>query len=215
MRPTSHPGLTAAGTRCVLVASAVALVDQASKLTAAMRLDAADVQLTGGTFLTLVHNDSFARGMALGGATLPATLLLAVTMLLLVSAACAPLARVDRMAPLGLGLVAGATIGNAMDFLHTGRGAVDFIGVSTTHGALVFNLADVAAYAGVALLARSVWRIVRHLRDDRTVQVGDPAPAVEVARPLPLFVEPELVRSEDGVRERTLPVPEKRVTSEE
>ncbi|HEY0970917.1 MAG TPA: signal peptidase II [Gemmatimonadales bacterium] len=206
IRPASHPDVAASGTRCVLVAVAVVLIDQASKVAAAARLDAADLPLAGDAFLTFVHNDAFARGMSLGGATLPATLLLAVTVLLLVAGACAPLARVDRTAPLGLGLVAGATIGNAMDFLRTGRGAVDFIGVSTADGALVFNLADVAAYTGVALLAHGSWSIARHLRAGRAAHIGDavrePSPAsVEVVRPLPLFVEPDAVPRTDGPNE--------------
>lgn len=212
-----HPrlaSLAAPGVRCVAVALTVAMADQASKLLAAARLDGVDVPLAGDAFLTLVHNDTFARGMALGGATLPATLLLSVALLLLVARACTPLAQVDRAAPLGLGLVAGATIGNAVDFLHTGRGAVDFIGVHTAEGALVFNLADVAAYAGVALLAHSTWRISRHIRAERALTsvervVATTAP--EVVQPLPLFVEPGVAAREGDVRESVVRTPERRV----
>jgi lipoprotein signal peptidase len=202
-----HPrlaNLAAPGVRCVAVALTVAMADQASKLLAAARLDGVDVPLAGDAFLTLVHNDTFARGMALGGATLPATLLLSVALLLLVARACTPLAQVDRAAPLGLGLVAGATIGNA----------VDFIGVHTAEGALVFNLADVAAYAGVALLAHSTWRISRHIRAERALTsvervVATTAP--EVVQPLPLFVEPGVAAREGDVRESVVRTPERRV----
>lgn len=188
--------LSSPGARCAIIAAATAAVDQVSKLLATIQLADADVALTGDAYLTLVYNDTFARGLTLGGATLPATLLLASCVLLLVARAAAPLAQVDRAAPWALGLVAGATMGNALDFLHTGQGAIDFLGLRAEAGSVVFNLADVAAYAGAALLARSAWRVTALLRAERRPRVERPARApgmadtTEVVRPVPLFTEP-------------------------
>ncbi|HEX5581421.1 MAG TPA: hypothetical protein VFX39_07590, partial [Gemmatimonadaceae bacterium] len=77
-----------------------------------------------------------------------------------------------------------------------------------------FNLADVAAYVGVALLAHSTWRISRHIRAERALTsvervVATTAP--EVVQPLPLFVEPGVAAREGDVRESVVRTPERRV----
>lgn len=198
--------------RCGTVTLTVLAVDLASKLLAQVMLGTSTVGLPAGGFLKIVYNDGFARGPSLGALTLPATLLLAAALLYLLLRVCSPLAAVDRKAPIALGLVAGATVGNAADLLLTGRGVVDFLGVSTSHGAIVFNLADVAAYAGVALLARTGWvlaRLVwaewreaarvapppRYPRLHATAEAAWAArkaarrPALELVRPIPVYLE--------------------------
>jgi lipoprotein signal peptidase len=186
---------------CAAVAAGVVAIDLVTKLAAVALLDGRDVPLAGGTWLTTYYNDTFARGLALGPLTTPATLALALLVLALVWRVCAPLARHDAMAPVALGLLAGATVGNAADFLRTGVGAVDFLAVPTAEGAIVFNLADVAAYLGVALLVRTAIvltgaavaaRRAPAPRGERTVGAEPRAPrhaTRELPVALPLFVE--------------------------
>ena len=192
--------------RCASVALLVLAVDVAAKVVAASVLGAGQLQLTGRLFLRVVHNPSFARGIQLGEHTLLATLLLATVVLLVIGRVCRALTEIDRSAPLALGLIAGAAAGNAADFLRTGRGAVDFLGVATGGGhAIIFNLADVAAYAGVALLARTVWRVGAAIARERQLDAPPRyprlraaalavsrrgSPHLELVQPLPVFVEP-------------------------
>lgn len=187
--------------RCAAVAAGVVVVDLASKVAAVALLDGRVVPLAGGVTLTTVYNDTFARGMALGPLTTPATLALTLFVLALAWRVCAALARHDAMAPTALGLMAGAAIGNAADFVRTGIGAVDFIAVPTAEGAIVFNLADVAAYLGVVLLVRTLVVLARAVVRERRVPVATHAQlhaeaprtvrrvVQEVAVAVPLFVE--------------------------
>jgi lipoprotein signal peptidase len=182
---------------CLAVAVATLTADATTKLVAVALLDGRTVPVGGALWLTTVYNDTFARGMDVAGWAGLGAALLAVAVLALVWRACAPLARVDRSAPVALGLVVGAAFGNALDFAHTGRGAVDFLSVPTVEGALVFNVADVAAYLGLVLLGRTVLLLVAAIRRER----AEEAPAavavrrrrldvpVEVSVAVPLFVE--------------------------
>lgn len=195
--------------RCATVGTLVLAVDIGSKVVATSLLGDGVVPLAGGTFLGVVHNSAFARGAMLGSLTMPATLLLAAIVLYMIARVCAPLAAVDAAAPRALGLVAGAAAANALDFVRTGRGVVDFLGFPTAQGAIVFNVADVAAYAGVALLARTAWRLARAAWQEQ-MDVAERAPRyprlraaaemawtqrqqprrdLEVVRPVPIFVE--------------------------
>lgn len=199
--------------RAATVAIAVLAVDMASKSLALALLGARTVPLPLGGFLRVVYNDGFARGPSLGALTLPATLLLAAALLYMMARVCAPLAEHDRTAPLALGLVAGAAMGNAADLFLTARGVVDFLGVRTGREAIVFNLADVAAYAGVVLLARTLWILGRLAWAERASRARrEPAPRyprlhaaaeaawaahkaasarpmLEIVRPVPLYTE--------------------------
>ncbi|MHB1224221.1 MAG: signal peptidase II [Gemmatimonadaceae bacterium] len=200
-------------------------LDIASKIVATSLLGDRVVPLVSGTFLGVVYNDAFARGAMLGPLTVPATLLLAAAMLYLIARVCAPLSVVDAAAPRALGLVAGAAAANALDLVRTGRGVVDFLGLPTAEGAIIFNLADVAAYAGVVLLARTAWRVARAALQERMIaerMIAERAPRyprlraaaelawaqrqaprrnLELVRPVPIFVEgpPAAVPDDDVV----------------
>lgn len=208
--------------RCASIATIVVAADIGSKIVATSVLGGSVVPLGHGTFLGVVYNDAFARGAMLGSLTIPATLLLAAFVLYLIVRACAPLATIDVAAPRALGLVAGAATANALDFVRTGRGVVDFLGVPTAQGAIVFNLADVAAYAGAALLARTAWRVghaawreqmitarapryprLRAAAEQAWAQRQSPRRNLELVRPVPIFVE----HSPDAAPEDVVPVP--------
>ncbi len=161
--------------RCATVALAVLVVDIGSKIVATSLLGDRVIQTSGSTFLGIVYNDGFARGGVVPGSlVVPATLLLAAILLFVIGRVCAPLAALDIAAPRGLGFVAGAAAANALDFVRTGRGVVDFMGFHTGSGTIVFNLADVAAYIGVVILARTAWLVARAALQEQRLRVSQP-----------------------------------------
>lgn len=153
--------------RAVLVGAAVVVVDLSTKMIAVAALGSSIVSLPAGTFLHVLYNDSFSRGVTLGAFSLAGTLLVAAGLLALLARVCGPLAQVDGRSPVALGLIGGAAAANAADFARTGRGVVDFLGVSAGDSAVVFNLADVAAYVGVALLVRTTTRLASGVAAER------------------------------------------------
>lgn len=116
--------------------------------------------------LTVILNDRSAFGISLGPYTWHINLVLTTVALLLCLSLCRPLAVIDGWAPLMLGLIAGAATGNLVSLISSPQGVPDFIAVPTGHGReLVFNLADVAALIGVALLIRTTGAVARALRN--------------------------------------------------
>lgn len=111
--------------------------------------------------IELVHNASGAFSTSLGPYTWEINVALTVIALLLAAAASPTLARLDTVAPHALGLVAGAATGNLASLATSPRGVPDFIAIAHGQGALVLNVADVAAYLGLALCAKLVWRLGR------------------------------------------------------
>lgn len=155
--------------RAAAIGAAVVVVDLTTKMIAVALLGTRTIPLPGGAFFEVVYNDAFARGISLGAWSMPATVLLAVALIWLLVRVCAELADIDGGAPIALGLIGGATAANAADFARSGRGVVDFLGVAGTEGGIVFNLADVAAYVGVALLARTGLRLASAVAAERAV----------------------------------------------
>jgi lipoprotein signal peptidase len=126
---------------------------------------------------TLLANTQGAFGMSLGPHTWNVNVGLTLAAIALMAPVCRDLARVDASAPRSLGLIAGAAGGNLVSLLTPPHGVPDFIAVE--HGGgheLVFNVADVAAYVGIILMARVALAIVRHLREGErgAARVGRP-----------------------------------------
>ena len=68
-------------------------------------------------------------------------------------------------APRALGLIVGGAIGNFASLVITPPGVVDFISVSIgAHSELIFNVADLAAYIGLAMMLRTGFLIVAEMR---------------------------------------------------
>ncbi|HEX2716350.1 MAG TPA: signal peptidase II, partial [Gemmatimonadaceae bacterium] len=109
--------------------------------------------------IELVHNNAGAFSTSIGAWTWEVNVALTVMALLLAVAASPMLARFDAIAPHALGLVAGAATGNLASMATSPRGVPDFLAIAHGQGALVLNVADVAAYIGLALCARIVWSI--------------------------------------------------------
>ncbi|NUS47569.1 MAG: hypothetical protein HOQ15_08235, partial [Gemmatimonadaceae bacterium] len=92
-----------------------------------------------------------------------------VMAVLLSSAVSGRLAALDATAPATLGLVAGAGLGNLASLLGSSAGVPDFLAVSDGRGgALVLNLADIAAYLGIVCCVRLAVGLMRaRARDTR------------------------------------------------
>lgn len=113
----------------------------------------------------LLHNDAGAFGVSLGPNTFGINVGLTLSALVLIAPTCRELARIDAWAPCTLGLIAGGAGGNLVSLLTSPAGVTDFIALDRGNGhELVFNLADVAAYAGLILMVRVGYALVVRLR---------------------------------------------------
>ena len=74
------------------------------------------------------------------------------------------LARVDRRSTAALALVAGGGLGNLVSLAASARGVEDFLAWRHAGGAVVVNVADVAMFAGLALLGRTLWALAQAVR---------------------------------------------------
>jgi lipoprotein signal peptidase len=118
--------------------------------------------------LVLVANSQSAFGIALGPHTWGINVALTLGAILLAAPVCRELASLDASAPRSLGLIAGAAGGNLLSLVSSPNGVPDFIAIDRGAGhELVLNLADVAAYAGLALMLPLGLAILRRLREAR------------------------------------------------
>ena len=170
----------------------------------------------------VVHNDAAAFGLSAGVYTWPLNLALTLAAIVLMIPVARDLARIDVAAPRALGLIVGGALGNLASLLLSPPGVVDFISIGFgTNSELVLNVADVAAYVGLAMMLRTGFLLVaeirRTVRPSRTVQVQHWAAVArgafvdrEVARPVALADRPapkdevELPRPESVRRARLI-----------
>ena len=112
--------------------------------------------------IEVVHNPLGAFSTSYGAHTFEINVLATLAAALLAMIYCPRLARLDALAPSGLGLVTGAALGNLVSLVTSPSGVPDFLAVTHGHGSvLVLNLADVAAYIGLACCARIAWSVMR------------------------------------------------------
>lgn len=169
--------------RFVTIAVWTAAVDLVTKQIALASLQDHGVQLADGIRLTLVHNNASAFGLWLGPLTWHINVALTLSAAVLAGVVCRQLASIDRGAPLMLGLIAGAAVGNLASMMGSPLGVVDFIAIGSRTGPrLIFNIADVAAYAGIALSIRTVLTISRTLSEGRTRQVPEILVPISIVR---------------------------------
>ena len=155
----------------------VAACDLATKYAAVAVLSGTPVHLTDWLQLTVVHNDKGAFGISLGAYTRQLNLALTLSAIALMVPVSRDLARVDRFAPTALGLIVGGALGNLTSLILSSRGVVDFISVRTGEAsATVLNVADVAAYAGLAMLCRTALLLL-----DRIRREAEPVPVLASA----------------------------------
>lgn len=181
------------------IAALVALGDWITKETAARLVTNDPASLEGWLRFAVVHNDAALFGISLGPYTWQLNLALTLGAMVLVVPVSRELAQVDRLAPRALGLILGGALGNFVSLVTSPRGVVDFIAVRLTETWLVLNVADVAAYVGLALILRTGYRIVAELRravriEERPVVVHPPQPVLQLSSadreiPRPVYVD--------------------------
>lgn len=138
----------------LLIAVAVVLLDQASKL---WILEGLRLQDVGRIELSAVFDLSFVRNRGVSFGLFQADQLWSRALLILISAAIAGfflywLRQAERgLTVLSLGLVIGGALGNLIDRARFGF-VVDFLDFSGLYFPWVFNVADAAITVGAALL---------------------------------------------------------------
>jgi lipoprotein signal peptidase len=155
--PVSHGATFAA------MAALVVVGDLATKWLAVVLWSGETQSLLGGRLaIQVVYNTVGAFSTSLGHLTWEINVATTVMAILLSSAVSSRLAALDATAPATLGLVAGAGMGNLASLLGSSAGVPDFLALNDGRGgALVFNLADVAAYLGIACCLRLAWTLIR------------------------------------------------------
>lgn len=157
--PHNHLGVLAR------IALLVAFGDWLTKAVAARVVGTDAVVLTDRLRFAVVHNDGTAFGLSAGAYTWQLNLALTLVAIVLMVPVARDLARIDNASPRALGLIMGGAMGNLASLLLGPPGVVDFISVSMgAHSDLVLNVADIAAYAGLAMMLRTGFLIVNEMR---------------------------------------------------
>jgi lipoprotein signal peptidase len=147
------------------IALLVAAGDFITKEVAVRWLGALDPHMTAVVRFGVVHNDRAAFGLSFGPNTFELNLALTMAAIVLIIPIGRELTRIDPQAPIALGLILGGALGNFTSLVLEPLGVVDFIAIVPAGGrGLVLNVADVAAYAGLAMLVRTGWMVAREMR---------------------------------------------------
>jgi lipoprotein signal peptidase len=158
------------------VALLVAIGDWVTKAVASRVVGTDAVVLSERLRFAVVHNDASAFGLSAGAYTWQLNLALTLAAIVLMVPVARDLARIDDAAPRALGLIMGGAMGNLASLLLGPPGVVDFISIAIgANSELVLNVADIAAYAGLAMMLRTGYLIVAEMRKNaqprRIVQV--------------------------------------------
>lgn len=114
----------------------------------------------------VVHNDKGAFGWSVGVYTWQLNLSLTLAAIVFMIPVTRDLARIDPLAPRALGLIVGGALGNLASLITSPRGVVDFIQLDFERYGVALNVADVAAYAGLAMILRTGALLVVALRNE-------------------------------------------------
>ena len=176
--PPATIGLVTSAPRIAILARIALLVaagDFITKDVAVRWLGALDPYMTSVVRFGVVHNDRAAFGLSFGANTFELNVALTLAAILLIIPIGRELTRIDRQAPIALGLILGGALGNFTSLVLEPLGVVDFIAIVPAGGrGLVLNVADVAAYVGLAMLMRTGWMVARELRTGSRVRVAVP-----------------------------------------
>lgn len=155
----------------IAVATFVLVCDLASKAAAEQWIPRSDFGISALGYamrLVVFHNDQSAFGVSLGLHTLPINIAMTMAAIALVVPVTTPLGELDRWSPYSLGLIVGAAFGNLISMILSASGVTDFVAIDYGAGyELVLNVADIAAYLGLALMLRTMWLIVKAMRSER------------------------------------------------
>ena len=147
------------------IALLVAAGDWLTKAVAARFVGSEAVVFSERFRFAVVHNDAGAFGLSAGPYTWQLNLALTLAAIVLMIPVARDLSRIDEAAPRALGLIVGGAVGNLASLILSPAGVVDFIAVSYgAHSSLVLNVADLAAYVGLAMMTRTAYLIVAEIR---------------------------------------------------
>ena len=150
------------------IATLLAAGDLITKQVAVLWVGTLEPHVSSAVRFGVVHNDKGAFGMTAGDYTFELSLVLTLAALVLIVPVARDLARIDQRAPTALGLIAGGAIGNLVSLLVSPAGVVDFIAIQRADGAgIVLNVADIGAYAGVAMLMRTTAMVIAAIRRNK------------------------------------------------
>ena len=153
------------------IALLVAVGDWVTKEVAARAVLHEPLVFTERLRFAVIHNEAGAFGLSAGDYTWQLNLALTLAAIAFMIPVTRELARVDEAAPRALGLIVGGALGNLASLVFSPNGVVDFISIGLGSGSeVVLNVADVAAYIGLAMVMRTAFRIVAELR--RTARVS-------------------------------------------
>ncbi|MEO7962296.1 MAG: signal peptidase II, partial [Gemmatimonadaceae bacterium] len=153
------------------IALAVAAIDLGTKA-AAKRLLIQDPGVFSSPLqLAVVHNNAGAFGWSAGIYTWQLNLALTLAAIVFMIPVTRDLARIDSSAPRALGLIVGGALGNLASLVTSPKGVIDFIAINFESWGIVLNVADVAAYLGLAMILRTGCLIALAIVRDRRVAV--------------------------------------------
>jgi lipoprotein signal peptidase len=182
------------------VATLVAIGDLVTKQIAVLWIGTLEPRVSGVIRFGVVHNDKGAFGLTVGNYTWELSLALTLAAIALIIPVAKDLARIDDRAPTALGLIAGGAIGNLVSLLVNRAGVVDFIAIQRPDGiGIVLNAADVAAYAGVVMLARTATKVVSAIRRNRETAVVEIGKQRDTALTRLADVEVQRVVAQEGL----------------
>ena len=185
------------------IALAVLLFDLMSKQLAAVMLANSGVasQSLLGFHFFLTHNEGTAGGFWLGDSTRLINIVSMSVSIAIAALVWKSLSAIHKLAPVALGLIIGAGLGNTASLLMSSS-VVDFIAYNFGGNVIIFNIADVAALCGIVSLAPVAMSLVRVIRVQgeiggmRTTRV---APTVQRRSPVFEREVPLVVASEKSV----------------
>jgi len=155
--------------RFIGITVAVAAVDLLSKEVAVRSLGSAGVVPFGDRFsLFVVFNTGSTGGGQVGPYTWQLNVLVTLMAVGLIASVVQAMATVDRRATRALAFVAGGAVGNLLSMLFGPEGVADFLAIRlTTDTTVVANVADLALWAGAAMLAPVALLLLRMARAER------------------------------------------------
>ncbi len=159
--------------RFIGMTAAVAAVDLLVKDVAVRSLGSDNVVAFTDRFsMFVVFNTGSAGGVQIGPYTWHLNVLVTLLAVGMIASVVQPMASVDRRATRALAFVAGGAVGNLLSMLFGPDGVADFLAIRlTADTTIVANVADLALWAGAAMLAPVALTLFRLARIERVERV--------------------------------------------
>lgn len=158
------------------MAAAVAAADLISKAVAVWSLeDMGPVALSNWFFLYVVYNTGSAGSVMVGSHSMQVDVLITVLAVALIALIVRAMALVDARSTRALAFVAGGAIGNLSSMLWGPDGVADFLAIRlSSNFTMIANVADLALWAGAAMLAPVALLLFRLALAERVAMLRAP-----------------------------------------